>query len=299
VEYHFLPAGAIAAENPACGRWDGECFRTESLPTLCVSVPAHFFDSPSVADVLQNKFRVSIGGKSAHGCWQSVSVAGSSREHFRWKWLDKEHPVMEKRSSSEQCYGSFSDLKGAFDIPDLCGKLIVSVESPELCRKWHIIKEPQRRGVNNTWKNLPGDFLPMVLLSQSKDGMDWSEMLTARNIISPGSRIDEGILYKYCNHEFLERRGAKWLMAKSKVAIIAGPSDNLLVDYCGDSGKLWGLYCHLSADFSHKLPAIEVVPGAAELPPFLQMSWPVDLRPKIESYFCGEGVEIGESLWIR
>ena len=295
IEYHFLPAHG---PNLACCRREKDIFITRYLPTICISVPSNFFGSAVTIEELKRKFRIKIIDQPTHGKWRQFLVNGSDREYYLWEW-DSDRPIMYKRSSSTMVYNDLSDLKSkCFEIPELRGELQISIESSEFCRDWKINKESQHLGAENAWKSLPGDFLPMILLSQCSNGMTWDELLLARNAISPGCRIDRTTLYKYQAYGFVEQSGARWCISHSRMMVQKPSKETLKVDYCGDSGKLWGLYSYLNdLKWASLLPRVEVVAGEGSLPPFLRIIWPIRMLEQVETYLRENGVEIREDIW--
>jgi hypothetical protein len=296
IEYHFLPTGG---QGSACCRREGGIFFTQSLPTLCIAVPSNFLGGVNTIEELNRKFEVKVIDKHASGKWQEFRISGADRGYYRWEW-DSERPVVEKRTPEKVVMTSLQDLKGCYDIPDLFAGLTISVESPEVRREWKVKREKRRPYAEHAWSDLPGGFLLMLLLSQCEDGMTWEQLLLARNAILPGNRMERAVLYRYQRYGFVEQRGAKWRIIRSMATMENRPEEKVQVDYCGDSGKLWSLYCRLNdTGFAHSLPSVGVVAQGTGWPPFLRMFWEARLREKVESCLREYEVVIGDKLWTH
>ncbi len=298
IECHFLPAHA-QGQNLACFRREGDVFITPFFPTLCLSVPPNFFGGSDTTEQISKKFEVRIVDRRTQGKWKQFCINGSKLEYFRWEWSDPDHPVMEKRQSGIMV-DNFRDFKSLYDIPEWQGDVKISVKSPEFNQIWKINKKQRQDGIERLWNELPGDFLPMILLSQS-ERMNWEEIILARNAVRPGCRIEKNTLYRYQEFDLLKQSGANWRIAQSRavIKIMEGIIDTVELDYCGDSGILWGLYCNFKPDDVCLLPKVKVAAETAESPAYLQMVWPLRLRKDIESFLIDHDVEIKESLWIR
>ncbi len=294
IEHLFLPP---YGQNLACFQRKGDVYHTQGLPTLGVSVPPDFFGGADTDEQLAQNFRVQIVAQSPQGKWRSFHGDGSTLKYFRWEWRDPDRPVMEKRQSGDA--DSLQEIVGLFDIPEMYGNLTISIESPEHRQEWKILRERRRLGLEDHWKNLPGDFLPITLLSHAERGMSWDEIVLARNAIFTAWKADRATLYKYSEYGFTKQDGAKWRIAKSRAAITEKSDGTAVLDYCGNSGTLWALYCRFGPDEVGHLPRVGVVAATAEFPAYLQMVWKPRVRSGLESFLEGKGVEVGESLWIR
>jgi len=296
IEHHLLPA---RSENLACFRREDGVLLTRLLPTLFVAIPQGFFDDKDAVNHLQRKFAVRVLGRDARGKWQKISSNENdkSSEWFVWQWIDPDRPIMDKRCPEA---ASLQELSAAYDIPHLSGEISINVQSPEFQREWKVIKEPRRRGAEFAWQSLPGDYLPMVLLSHAKQGMTWSELRLAYGAMNKACpREKANLLYKYLEHGYLVQHGARWRVEKSKAVMSAAADGHFDLDFCGNSGTLWGLYCMLSDEnYAGYLQQLKVVGATARHPPFLRASgWADCLRKKVEAHLRANGAEIGECLW--
>lgn len=189
------------------------------------------------------------------------------------------------------------DISKFYDIPEPRGELTISIRSPEFQPHWRILREPPRPGAENQWRKLPGDYLPMVLLSQSQRGATWGEITLAGNALVPQCRLERNTLYKYQATGFTRQSGTRWVIVKSRAALTERAGERVELDYCGDSGILWGLYCSFTPEEVGHLPTVEIAAATPEHPAYLHMIWPSRLRGKIESFLIENSVEIGECLW--
>ena len=279
-------------------RRDQDDVITGYLPILCVAIPTGYFSDDNVE--LNRTFKVLIDGKRAAGHWEfrEQHALIDSRLYF-WKWSSA--PILERKPEIRRVTG-FRQLSDAFKSADLGGRRRFSIEAmPHLQVHFNaeIVDKPSM-GLESCWKNLPGAYLPLVLLCQSPVGMKWEELLLAKDVLAPHLPLSIYLLYKYAQHGLLLLRGHRWEIRESRAEIVTLNRNNLRVKYCGDPSKLWGLYTRMAKRARHKmLPMIDVKNTRGEIP-YLQMDeWPQYLRKEIELYFVNSGVNLSPILWTH
>jgi hypothetical protein len=265
------------------------------LPILCVSIPSGYF-SESTTELARN-FKVLVDARPAQGRWEFLDQhAARDSEFYYWKW-DK-RPFLERKPGVSKL-SDFAELTGAFKSPDLRGRRTFSIEAAaHICVRFNaeIVDRPSI-GLESCWKNLPGAFLPFLLLCQSAIGMKWEDLLLAKDMIAPESSLSPYLLHKYAQHGILLLRGHRWEIRESRAEIVPLDRRTSQLKFCGDPSKLWGLYKQLSKNAPNRmLPMIEVTNNKGEVP-YLQMDWPQYLRDEIEKYFKHNGVVLGPILW--
>ena len=115
-----------------------EYIKLERLPLLCTSIPFEFFENAK--DALREKFQVRVEGKLTGGSWNKRHEDGS-REFYFWNWEPQLRPRKKVKISVKA-----PELGVEFDYP---------IEMLEI-----------KDGTEHCWQNLPGAFLPWVLLAQ-------------------------------------------------------------------------------------------------------------------------------------
>ena len=268
------------------------------LPILCVTIPNGYFSNDNVE--LTRSFKVLIDGKPATGQWEyrkQHALIGSCL--YFWKWSSA--PILERKPEIRRVTG-FGQLSEAFKSADLGGRRRFSIEAiPHLKVQFNaeIVDRPSV-GLESCWKNLPGAYLPLVLLCQSPMGMKWEELLLAKDVLAPNLPLSIYLLHKYAQHGLLLLRGHRWEIRESRAEIATLNRSTLRVKYCGDPSKLWGLYTRMSQRARHKmLPMIDVKNTRGEVP-YLQMDeWPQYLGTEIEKYFENSGVNLSPILWTH
>lgn len=278
--------------NAACFARIQDFVKIERWPLLCVSIPHGYFRDAQAE--INSQFKVFIDAGAAGGEW---SRAGSNdeRDYFVWRW-SSDRPVRQQvRSGVAQ---SFRDLRNFFHVPRLQGLRTISVKSPEFVAHYKIFKDEPKRGTEHCWRNLPGAFLPIVLLSQAADGCKWDELLIARDAISPQTRLSYYHVKRYAELGYVEQRGTRWIIRESR-ACLTHRDATVRLDYCGDLSNLWSLYRRLYYEMRRvSMPVVEVVSERGSIP-FLRTMWPAHLGPYIEKYLRGHGVTIGEIVWTH
>jgi hypothetical protein len=267
------------------------------LPILCVAIPNGYFNDNNTE--LERRFKVLIDGIPTAGHWEFRDHhAAIDSQFYFWRWNKK--PYLERKPGVNKLTG-FGQLAEAFKSPDLRGNHIFAIEALPHIRvefEAEIVDRPSI-GLDNCWQNLPGAFLPLLLVCQSPPGMKWEDLLLAKDMIAPESSLSPYLLHKYAQHGILLLRGHRWEIRESRAEIFPLDRRTSQLKFCGDPSKLWGLYKQLSKNSPYKmLPMIEVKNNRGEVP-YLQMDWPQYLREEIEKYFEHNGVVLGPILWTH
>ena len=265
----FIGEGSSAANF---SRYE-ETVKLERLPLLSLAIPLGTF--PDTQAALQQKFQISVGKQSAEGVWEKRHEDGS-REFYFWQWRN---------------------------VGQVRKKVVVSITSPGLGIKFDYPVEMllPKDHMDECWKNLPGAFLPWILLAQPSAertaGMKWSDLMLAKEAIAPEQRgFSESLLRKYAGYGLLEKRGARWVITESRAVFEPLTDGESMMRFCGNPAALWGLFRYMSNETS--LPIIEVVNTRRE-PPFLSMRWEENQKATIEKYLrqSQHAVNIVSDLW--
>ncbi len=173
-----------------------EYIKTERLPLLCVAIPFGSFQNTE--SVLQRKFLVSVGEQPTDGRWEKRHE-DDNQEYYFWHWADE---------------------------LQLRKKVSIAVKAPELGLRFEYQIEMllPKAGMAECWRNLPGAFLPWVLLAQPtanmKEGMKWNDLMLAKEAIAPGQQsFSESLLRKYARYGLLTQRGQLWMIAESRAVL--------------------------------------------------------------------------------
>ncbi len=266
----FVGEGSYAANF---SRYE-EYIKLERLPLLCIAIPIGFFQDTHIA--LQQKFRVSVEQRLAEGVWEKRHE-DDSREFYFWRWGDGNQ---------------------------VRKKVIVSITSPELGMKFEYPVEMLLRkdSMGECWQNLPGAFLPWILLAQpsagATEGMKWSDLMLAKEAIAPEQRgFSEHLLRKYAHYGLLEKRGVKWVIAESRAVFESTDGGECNLRFCGNPAILWSLFRYMyTSKRTSDLPIIEVI-NTREEPPFLSMRWKEEQQVIIKRYLISHSVNIVSDLW--
>ena len=251
-----------------------EYIKLERLPLLCIAIPIGFFQDTRIA--LQQKFQVSVGQRLAEGVWEKRHE-DESREFYFWRWGDGNQ---------------------------VRKKVIVSITSPELGMKFEYPVEMLLRkdSMDECWQNLPGRFLPWILLAQpsaeATEGMKWNDLMLAKEAIAPEQRgFSEHLLRKYAHYGLLEKRGVKWGIAESRAVFESTDGGECNLRFCGNPAILWSLFRYMyTSKRTPDLPIIEVI-NTREDPPFLSMRWKEEQQVIIKRYLISHSVNIVSDLW--
>lgn len=250
-----------------------ERLKLERLPLICLAIPFDSFQDTETA--LRDKFLVHVGERLAEGIWEKRHE-DDRQEFYFWRWGDELQPRK---------------------------KVIVSVSSLGLGIKFDYPIEMllPKDGMDKCWQNLPGAFLPWVLLAQPavgmKEGMRWNDLLLAKEAIAPEQRLSAYVLRKYDQHGLLEQRGVRWLIAESRAVFEAAVDGACNLRFCGNPAILWSLFRYMS-DKTSALPIIEVIKRHGELP-FLSMRWKEEQKTMIEKFLKNRNrnVRFVSDLW--
>lgn len=248
-----------------------EDIKLERLPLLCIAIPSGSFQD--TRDALRQKFRVTLEKQLVEGIWEK-RYEDESQEYYFWRWGDE---------------------------LQLRKKVNVSVQSPELGIefKYQIEMLLPKKGMDDCWRNLPGTFLPWILLAQPavgvKEGMRWNDLLLAKEAIAPEQPLSAYVLRKYERHGLLEQRGVRWRIAESRAVFEPTVDGDYDLRFCGNPAVLWSLFRYMS-DKTSSLPTVDVVNRRGE-PPFLTMRWKEEQKGIIEKYMTNHSVNVVTGLW--
>ena len=253
-----------------------EYIKLERLPLLCIAIPIGFFQDTHIA--LQQKFQVSVGQRLAEGVWEKRHE-DDSREFYFWRWGDGNQ---------------------------VRKKVIVSIASPELGMNFEYPIEMLLRkdSMDECWQNLPGRFLPWILLAQpsteATEGMKWSDLMLAKEAIAPEQRgFSEHLLRKYAHYGLLEKRGVKWVIAESRAVFESADGGECNLRFCGNPAILWSLFRYMyTSKKASDLPIIEVI-NTREEPPFLSIRWKGEQKAIIKKYLISHSVNVVSDLWSQ
>lgn len=253
-----------------------EYIKTEHLPLLCVAIPFGSFQSTEA--VLQRKFLVNVGEQPIDGKWEKRHE-DDNQEYYFWRWADE---------------------------LQLRKKVSIAVKAPELGIKFEYQIEMllAKTGMAECWQNLPGAFLPWVLLAQPtasmKEGMKWNDLMLAKEAIAPGRpSFSESLLRKYARYGLLVQRGQIWMIAESRAVLEPSAFGGYDLLFCGNPAVLWSLFRYVHDQVSgFSLPVIEVVNRRGDLP-FLRMQWREEQRRPVKKYLEDpkHNVRIVSDLW--
>ena len=264
----FVGEGSYAA-NFSCYQ---KYIKLERLPLLCIAIPIGSFQDTHAA--LRQKFQVSVEERRAEGVWEKRHE-DDSREFYFWRWEDGNQARK---------------------------KVTVSIISPELGMKseYPIERLLRKDNMNECWQNLPGTFLPWILLAQPSagitEGMKWSDLMLAKEAIAPEQRgFSEPLLRKYAQHGLLEKHGVRWVITESRAVFELPVDGECNMQFCGNPAVLWVLFRYMS-DKTSDLPIIEVIHRQGELP-FLSMRWKEEQKEIVEKYLKNHTVNFVSDLW--
>lgn len=250
-----------------------DCTKVERLPLLCVAIPFGSFQNTE--SVMQRKLQVTVDEHPTDGVWEKRHE-DEDREFYFWRWAN-ESP--------------------------LHGKVVIAIKAPELGMKFEYQVEMLREtGMDECWKNLPGAFLPWILLAQptagTREGMRWNDLMLGKEAIAPEHPgFSEYLLRKYTNHGLLTLRGRTWMIAESRAVLKTTAGGECLLEFCGNPTVLWGLFKHMrSHTHGAPLPSIEVVNKRGELP-FLLIRWQASQEERVRRYMQNHNVRIVSDLW--
>lgn len=264
--------------------------KLEETPVLCITIPRGYFKD-NYAE-LRNRFQVLRNHKPSEGQWEKHEIQNSEeREFFLWRW-DKE-PFRELKSGVVSSFASLKNLRKP--PPDTTGDNVFTISSgKEFHVEYNTYIDRKKRGMDDCWTNLPGAFLPWFLLCQNKDGMQWDDLMFAKDVIDPNNRISYYVLRKYAEYGLLSQRGHKWFIRESRATLRKKNENEFELAYCGDPSILWSLYRKMSNDTL--LPVINVIDKRGQLA-YPSMIWDPDFQNIIKQYLGKQNVLIAESLW--
>ncbi len=264
----FAGQGNFAANFSRYQEW----IKVERLPLLCLAIPFGTFEDSE--KTLREKFKVIVSGESTAGRWNKQHE-DNAQEFYIWHW-DNE-PQLKKKVTIAIQAKEFG-IRFEYQI------VMLQTKSPEEC-----------------WKNLPGAFLPMMLLAQPvtqiKEGMKWQDLLMAREAIAPdGPQVSRYYLKEYVNRGFLEFHGHHWCIIESRCKFESTDEGDCLMSYCGDPAILWGMFRRIHELYPQGLlPEVEVVKGDL---PYLEVLWNARQTEVVKKYLGNhKEVRIVSDLW--
>lgn len=268
----FAGEGSYAANFSRYKDW----IKVERLPLLCVAVPFGSFQGAE--SLMQRKFQVTVDDHLTDGRWEKRHE-DEDREFYFWRWAN--------------------------ELP-LHGKVMVAIKAPELGMRFEYQVEMLRAkpGMDECWKNLPGAFLPWILLAQptvgTKEGMKWNDLMLGKEAIAPQQPdFSQYLLRKYANHGLLTQQGHKWMIAESRAVLETTAAGECNLKFCGNPTVLWTLFRYV---YEHArgapLPVVEVVSHRGELP-FLLIRWQASQQEAVKKYLRNpkHKIQIVSDLW--
>lgn len=295
--------------------------KLENLPLLCVAIPFDYFKNTKLT--LRTKFQIYIDDQPSCGEWKKRHE-DDDREFYFWQWAKIPVP----NESSPRTLSSLKQLNpDDFKPPDLKGKRIIFIKAPELGFNFEYpieILKP-KPGMEECWKNLPGDFLPWFLLcqpsaqgrcqSQSQgqstiQGLKWDDLVLAKNAIAPNlPMFSPYLLNKYADYGLIKQQGRYWMINESRAVVETSDKGDCQMLFCGNPFVLWGLFRRMR-DLTPDLqwPIIEVVDKKKDKrkdqkvdkraePPFLLMKWEQNQKDKLIKYLKSHDVRLVTNLW--
>ncbi|MFN2453718.1 MAG: hypothetical protein ABR577_05810 [Pyrinomonadaceae bacterium] len=210
----FLLAGLDC--NAVQFRLRGNTLKTDCLPVPCLILPTDLFDG-EVVD-LAEKFKVSLDAQTGAGVWKKSEREDGNQEFYFWRW--------------DESTKARKNLNLTIESEGLAIKKEFKIE----------ILQP-KANLADCWTNLPGKFLPFVLLAQpnfkSDKGTTFDEMREIKEIVKPHGRfVNLGFFHFYENLGVLKSSGNRWQFAKSKIYFGANNGENFL-RFCGNPSLLW------------------------------------------------------------
>lgn len=216
--------------------------KTDCLPAPCLTLPTDLFEADEID--LTSKFKVSLNEGACAGRWEKAREDGGQAFYF-WRW-DENTRARKKLNLTIESEGLA--IKKEFEIE---------------------ILQP-KNNLKDCWSNLPGEFLPFILLAQpnfkSDKGASFDEMREIKEIIQPKSRfVRIGFFHFHENQGVLKGNGNRWQFARSKIYFGARDGEHLL-RFCGNPSLLWQMLRYVA----EKLPQenfdkIEVVTKKGDL----------------------------------
>lgn len=147
--------------------------------------------------------------------------------------------------------------------------------------------------------------------------MKWDDLLLAKDIIAPNSKLSYLLLREYAKYGLIRRQGQIWQIAESRAVLKRLSTSDLNMQFCGKPSVLWGLIRYMRdsiirkktqkktphqygfrhiPSLSYSLPLIQVVNDKDELP-FLLMRFRENSKGQVEDYLRWHNVRIVSNLW--
>jgi hypothetical protein len=283
-----------------CRNKDGK-IRMDHLPKICVTIPKGYFKD-NQKEV--KYFEVLMDNEwSANGSWEKRNLFNNEEDYYFWNWSWSPF-------SKGASLNSFKDLHEAFKLPNLKGDHKIKIQrGSTVYSEFEFEYVDSIDEIDQYWKNLPGDYLLMYLLSQSIEGLTWDKFTFAKDVIAPGAKFPAGQKEKYVNSGYLDGRGKTWRIIESRFEIIQLTQNEIQLNYCGDLSVLWGLYRRLyqlkpfsqtfGNEHDNRLATINIVNQKGLIPPYLRINWPASLTDKISKYLKRHNVIRGDVSGIN
>lgn len=294
---HFRTRAKIDAQffsgqsyKSACFRYIKDKVKLDHLPMLCLAVPVGYFRNNE--NELNHKFKVLRNRIRCGGQWERRQGQDEGDvEYYFWKW--DEHPFLEPKKNVIVTH--MGAIKNLFHSPDIKGDNVFSISAgSDFGVEYRTYIDHSKRGLDDSWINLPGAFLPWFLLCQKKEGMTWDDLVFAKDMIAPESDLKYYDMRRYADRGLISQKGQKWFIRESRAVLSVKNNDLFELKYCGDPSLLWSLYRRMANETI--LPTIEVVVKRGE-PAYLSMMWHQDAHHHAEQHLRKQGISIVESLW--
>ena len=250
----------------------------DHLPVPCVMIPkAYFRDSGAE---LQRLFHVTIDDRDASGSWQHLRTDDDG-EFWEWRW--SKAPLLEFRGTTRRLT-SLAALAGAFRSQNLLGTHRFAIRAPGhmVDREFTVEVVHRDKALDHCWTNLPGALLPLFLLSGHDHGLQWEELLLAKEVIAPDVELSHYLFKRFAKSCVLQQQGLRWRIQQSRADWLVADDTHCELAFAGDPSIMWNLYRQM-ARFSVQLPIAEVIAKKGELP-YMKTDWPADQRLHIQRH---------------
>ena len=279
---------AGSGHQAACFERDGGTLVLDHWPLLCLRVPAGYFDDAERS--VREGFRVYVGESLASGRWGRPTADEHGRNVFVWQWA-------EEGGNKPREFSSFAALwEEYFPVQRLSGSQAVSIHAPNFRRELGFRLEKSIPHLAEAWEDLPGAFLPMVLLCQRIGGMAEAELGFAASVVCARQRFNRRSLAAFERAGIIGKSGRTWRIIDSR-AVLRRSASGAYLRYCGDPALLWGAYRQvLRCRRAVPPPRVNVVWGREVPAPYLSADWPDSTYDDLLKALEAGNVKIGDSL---
>lgn len=279
---------------------DRKWLKTETLPSLCVTIPKNF--SENNLTLLRNKFEIRVDNSDewrANGEWKMLRERDNN-EFYVWNWANK--PFFKREEI--QVLSSFQQLNpNTFSSREWVGKRIIQLRSSALNFDFSLGIElhPEKIDMSECWANMPGAMLPFFLLcqpSKNNQGLKLDEVWFAKEVIAPEHYFYMSALKLAESEGLVEIQNNRWKLVKSRVSLHERESHELEMNYTGDPSILWRLFRQVKEKSpTLDLPKIEIISKRKEIP-FVKVFWQNEQIETVKRFLKNKReVEIAEDLW--